>query len=38
MVEELTCFKTYDVRGILGSNFNEQICYKIGRAFSDYEL
>ncbi len=28
----LTCFKTYDVRGKLGDEFNEEIAYRIGRA------
>ena len=30
---ELTCFKAYDVRGKLGSELNEDIAYKIGRAY-----
>ena len=29
---ELTCFKAYDVRGILGEELNESIAYLIGRA------
>ena len=28
----LTCFKSYDVRGKLGLEFNEDIAYRIGRA------
>ena len=34
MVEQLTCFKSYDVRGILGENFNEKICFRIARGFA----
>lgn len=30
---ELTCFKAYDIRGKLGSELNEEIAYKIGRAY-----
>lgn len=29
----LTCFKAYDIRGKLGSELNEEIAYKIGRAY-----
>lgn len=29
----LACFKTYDIRGRLGSEINEDISYRIGRAF-----
>ena len=32
--EKLSCFKTYDIRGELGINFDSEICYRIGRAFS----
>ena len=28
----LTCFKTYDVRGKIGLELNEEIAYRIGRA------
>ena len=28
----LTCFKSYDVRGEIGEEFNEEIAYSIGRA------
>lgn len=31
----LTCFKAYDIRGKLGSELNEEIAYKIGRAYGD---
>ena len=34
MTTSLTCFKAYDVRGQLGININENICYRIGRAFA----
>ena len=30
---QLTCFKAYDIRGKLGSELNEEIAYKIGRAY-----
>lgn len=30
---KLTCFKAYDVRGQLGSELNEEIAYRIGRAY-----
>ncbi|MCO8068289.1 phosphomannomutase CpsG [Acinetobacter schindleri] len=30
---KLTCFKAYDIRGRLGSELNEEIAYKIGRAY-----
>ncbi|MDK1684869.1 phosphomannomutase CpsG [Acinetobacter terrestris] len=30
---QLTCFKAYDIRGKLGSELNEDIAYKIGRAY-----
>jgi phosphomannomutase/phosphomannomutase/phosphoglucomutase len=32
----LTCFKAYDVRGKLGDELNEDIAYKIGRAYAHY--
>ncbi|AXY55335.1 phosphomannomutase CpsG [Acinetobacter chinensis] len=32
-MSELTCFKAYDIRGKLGSELNEDIAYKIGRAY-----
>ena len=32
----LTCFKAYDIRGRLGSELNEEIAYKIGRAYCEY--
>ncbi|PJI29635.1 phosphomannomutase CpsG [Acinetobacter pseudolwoffii] len=30
---KLTCFKAYDIRGKLGTELNEEIAYKIGRAY-----
>ncbi|MEG1156280.1 MAG: phosphomannomutase CpsG, partial [Acinetobacter sp.] len=30
---KLTCFKAYDIRGKLGTELNEKIAYKIGRAY-----
>ena len=32
MVNPLNCFKTYDIRGELGSEMNPSIAYRIGRA------
>ncbi|WDE05020.1 phosphomannomutase/phosphoglucomutase [Thalassomonas viridans] len=32
----LTCFKAYDIRGKLGDELNEDIVYRIGRAFAQY--
>lgn len=31
---KLTCFKAYDVRGKLGEELNENIAYRIGRAYA----
>lgn len=31
-MSELTCFKAYDIRGQLGTELNEDIAYRIGRA------
>ena len=36
MAEPLTCFKAYDVRGRLPDQLNEEIAYRIGRAYADY--
>ena len=35
-MKELTCFKAYDIRGRLGEELNEDIAWKIGRAYGDY--
>jgi phosphomannomutase len=32
----LTCFKAYDIRGKLGVELNEDIAYRIGRAYAVY--
>jgi phosphomannomutase len=32
----LTCFKAYDIRGKLGEELNEDIVYRIGRAYAQY--
>jgi phosphomannomutase len=32
----LTCFKAYDIRGKLGQELNEDIAYRIGRAYGQY--
>jgi phosphomannomutase len=36
MMEKLTCFKAYDIRGKLGSELNEDIAWRIGRAYGEY--
>ena len=35
-MKKLTCFKAYDIRGQLGTELNEDIAYRIGRAFGQY--
>ena len=35
-MELLTCFKAYDIRGQLGTELNEEIAYRIGRAFAEF--
>ncbi len=32
----LSCFKAYDIRGKLGNELNEDIAYRIGRAYAQY--
>lgn len=32
----LNCFKAYDIRGELGTELNEDIAYRIGRAYGEY--
>lgn len=32
----LTCFKAYDIRGKLGDELNEEIAYRIGRAYGEF--
>jgi phosphomannomutase len=36
MQQSLTCFKAYDIRGKLGSELNESIARRIGRAYGEY--
>jgi len=33
---KLSCFKAYDVRGQLGDELNEDIAYRIGRAYAEF--
>ena len=35
-MSELTCFKAYDIRGQLGTELNEEVAYRIGRAFAEF--
>jgi len=35
-MDKLTCFKAYDVRGQLGEELNEDIAYRIGRAYATF--
>jgi len=32
----LSCFKAYDIRGKLGEELNEDIAYRIGRAYGEF--
>jgi len=32
----LTCFKAYDIRGELGTELNDDIAYRIGRAYGEF--
>lgn len=34
--KNLTCFKAYDIRGKIGDEFNNDIAYRIGRAYGFY--
>ena len=34
-MKELTCFKAYDVRGRIPDQLNEDIAYRIGRAYAE---
>ncbi|MGQ5523620.1 phosphomannomutase CpsG [Chitinimonas sp. PSY-7] len=34
MTRSLNCFKAYDIRGRLGDELNEEIAYRIGRAYA----
>jgi phosphomannomutase len=35
-MQSLTCFKAYDIRGRLGDELNEDIAYRIGRAYAEH--
>lgn len=35
-MNQLSCFKAYDVRGKIGSELTEEIAYRIGRAFAQH--
>lgn len=35
-MERLTCFKAYDIRGQLGTELDESIAYRIGRAYAEF--
>ena len=35
-MDSLTCFKAYDIRGRLGDELNEEIAYRIGRAYAEF--
>ncbi|WNJ96501.1 phosphomannomutase CpsG [Vibrio ruber] len=35
-MENLTCFKAYDIRGRLGDELNSNIAYRIGRAYGQF--
>lgn len=35
-MEQLTCFKAYDIRGKLGVELNEDIAYRVGRAYAGF--
>ena len=35
-MENLSCFKAYDIRGQLGTELNEEVAYRIGRAFGQF--
>ena len=34
MSSELTCFKAYDIRGRIPDELNEDLAYRIGRAYA----
>jgi phosphomannomutase len=35
-MSELTCFKAYDIRGQLGTELDEGVAYRIGRAYAEF--
>lgn len=34
--KQLTCFKAYDIRGKLGEQLDEEVAYRIGRAYAQF--
>ena len=36
MTKKITCFKAYDARGKVPSELNEDIAYRVGRAYAEY--
>lgn len=36
-MKKLTCFKAYDIRGKLGEELNEDIAWRIGRAYGEFQ-
>ena len=36
MSQEISCFKAYDVRGRIPDQLNEEIAYRIGKAYADF--
>lgn len=36
MRSEITCFKAYDIRGKVPEQLNEDVAYRVGRAYVDY--
>jgi phosphomannomutase len=36
MTQELSCFKAYDIRGRIPDQLNEEIAYRIGRAYAEF--
>lgn len=36
IMTKLTCFKAYDIRGRLGEELNEEIAWRIGRAYGEF--
>jgi phosphomannomutase len=35
-MNKLTCFKAYDIRGQLGTELDESVAYRIGRAYTEF--
>jgi len=36
MMTELTCFKAYDIRGRLPDELNDDVAYRVGRAYAEF--